>query len=550
MVKTWKLIKTMVKMQFSMAGKRASEKLGLFLVVLIGLPMGIALLYLLNGMISSLYNALAPSGNENVVLALLFVFMSMVYILVSFTSILSSFYFAEDVEAFIALPLQPYQIIAGKSAVPFIQLYGVNTAIVLPSLFMYGNASGSEAAYYVYAFIVWLFLPVLPFVIAAILLMFFMRFANISKNKDRTKVLAGIFSFVFLIVFNVIIRMNMDAGKMSENVASMIHEKNGMLTMITQFFPNAYFGSMGLSEASNWVGLIHLLIYVCLSIVCILIFMTLGQSLYFKGVLGLSGGSRQKSKDLSLKGEGKQRPIVFAALIKELKVIFRTPTFFTQIVIQSLLFPFFLIVVFFMESSSTFNQLGSMVSNYDAKSLLLIMVGFTSLVVGVNPAAITSVSRDGKSWFTHLYLPVSAEAIMFSKVLAAFLLNALSIVIIGVISLVIFHVPFYTWVLWFILSLFISLATSLLGTVVDLYDPKLMWTDEREIFKGRFIGLIVLGVEGMTLGLSLLLLWNISAVKSPSSTALLLLLVLLAISMICFKLLKKLTKEKFFNLLQ
>ncbi|MFQ3543727.1 ABC transporter permease [Halobacillus rhizosphaerae] len=549
MAKTWKLIKIMVKMQFSLAGKKTSEKVGIGFALLVGIPFVLFILYLLNGIIGSLYNLLAPTGNENVILGLLFLLMTFAYLLISFTTILSSFYFAEDVESFIALPLEPVQIIMGKSAVPFLSLYGTNAVILLPSLLMYGGHSNAGMVYYIFALIVWLLIPVVPFVFSAILLMFFMRFANIAKNKDRTKVIAGIFSFLLIIGFNIVIRLNISTAETSSGLADFIKEKNGLLDLLTASFPNAYWGSMALTETSSYSGILYLLLFIALSFIGLALFMTVGQKLYFKGVLGLSGGRKQVINEDQMTSKIKSRTLVMAAYSKEMKVIFRTPTFFTQIVVQTLLFPFLLIVIFMMDSSGSFSSIGSTLQNGHGKALLLTLIGFIVFIFGVNPAAISSVSRDGKSWFNHLYLPIPAKTVMLSKLMSAFTMNVFTLILIGLATLFFFHVLLGIWTMWIILSLLIGWFTSSVGTILDLSNPKLNWTDEREVFKGRVIGLAAMAVQAAVFGISILILWNVDAIRGAGTTAAILFLLLLTACLVSHFILKRMINAKYYSIL-
>ncbi len=318
---TWTLLKIMVKMQLSMAGKSNSEKAGYGFLFVFMIPFGILILYTLNTMIGALYTNLSPTGNENVILGLLFVFITFIFIFVSLSTVLSSFYFAEDVESFIALPFHPYQIVIGKSAIPFLSLYGINTILLLPSLMFYGIHSGSGLLYYLFAIIIWLITPVLPFVATAIVVMFIMRFANISKNKDRTKVIVGLLGFAFAIGINVLLRL--DSGSSNgDGMTELITEQNALLGLITKFFPNAYLSSITLTDPSSIVGLSFLLLLLGIAVLSIILFMTVGQQWYFKGVLGLSGGKRSRFKDTDLTKQTKRKTILYSLWQKEIKTIF------------------------------------------------------------------------------------------------------------------------------------------------------------------------------------------------------------------------------------
>ncbi|SEH95596.1 ABC-2 type transport system permease protein [Halobacillus karajensis] len=546
MNKAWKLMRIMVKMQLSMANKSTTEKVGYLLIGLMMIPFGLLVLFFIQGLIGSMYAALEPLGNESVILGLLFVMMTFFYCFISIGTVLSSFYFAEDVESFISLPFEPYQILFGKSAVPFLSLYGLNSILLLPSLIFYGIHSSSGILYYLFAVLIWAFTPIIPFVLTAIILMFIMRFANISKNKDRTKVLVGLMGFIFAIGINVLLRL--DAGTGNSDISQMFTQQNALLELITKFFPTAYFSSIALTEIGSWTGLLYFLTFVCLSVAAIVLFLTVGQRFYFKGVLGLSGGRRKTFKEEKMQKQLKPQSVFVSLWKKEMRIILRTPTFFTQIVVQSLFFPLFFIVLIIMDPNGPLTGWGSQLNEMEGKKVILSMFGLTVVALGINPASFSSISRDGKSWFNHLYLPIPASNIILSKLLVSFFINFLSLLLLSVAALFVLKVPLMIWLVWFIISLITGWIASMAGLMIDFYSPKLNWTDEREVFKGRFIGIVPLALEATVFGVIILILWT-SGLHGIWSTSAVLTGILIILTVLIQYFLTMMVKRKYYNIL-
>ncbi|UOQ92702.1 ABC transporter permease [Halobacillus shinanisalinarum] len=547
MAKTLKLIKVMVKMQLSLAGKSTNEKIGYIFLAIVAIPFALFVLYMLDGIIGSMYDVLTTTGNENIILGLLFVIITILFIFISVGTILSSFYFAEDVESFVALPLQPYQIMLGKAAVPFLTLYLTNLLLLAPALILYGIHSGAGIVYYIFGFILWLLTPVIPFVLTAVVVMFVMRFLNLSKNKDRMKIFAGLLTFIFAIGINVIIRLNSSGSNAGENLAQLVAEQNGLLQMVTKFVPTAYFSSISLTAPTSLAGIGYFLLTCVLCLFALLFMATTGQKLYFKGVLGLSGGAKKSINHTKMMEKVKKKNVIYSSWVREMKIMLRTPAFFTQIIVQSLLLPVLFIVIIVMDTSGTMGNIGTMLESFQGKTIILSMVGFTIFTLGINPASISSVSRDGKSWFNHLYMPIKAETVMFSKLLASFFINLLSLAVIATIAFFI-KIPLMIGVIWIFLSLLINWFTSVVGTVLDLYSPHLNWTDEREIFKGRLIGILALIIEVAVFGTIILLLWNIDAIQGVWVTSIILFVTLLVLTLISNQILKKMIKKYFYML--
>ncbi|WP_431800321.1 putative ABC transporter permease subunit [Halobacillus andaensis] len=535
MNKTWNLIRVMLKMQFSMAGKSSGEKISLFFLFIFIIPFSFLIYFAMDGIIGGLYEVLEPLDNQSFILGALFISMFGLFSFVSIGSIISSFYFAEDIEAFISLPYHPYQLMLGKSAAPFITLYITNAAVLGPGLLIYGFHSNGGILYFIYALLIWLVTPLIPFALTAIIIMYLMRFLNLSKNKDRIKIFAGLLMFIFIIGFNIVLRLDTGSNQLGENIGELFIERNALLEMITVLFPSAYLSSISLTQPDSFLGFIYLLILFALSTLVFFFYLTAGQKLYFKGVLGLSAGSKNKWNEKKIAKQIKQNSILYISWLREMKIMLRNPTFFTQIVVQSLVFPvLFIVIIMFDSGGGGFSAAGldNMLARTDSKFIILAMLGFTVFALGINPASISSVSREGKSWFNHLYMPVKPETIILSKVLAAFTINLITLVVISIIAVGFAHISISIVVVWLILSMLTNWITSVIGISLDLYMPNMKWTDEREIFKGRMIGLLALAAEVVIFGLVILVLWKSSFISGlwPSSVTLFLLLLMFTIS--------------------
>ncbi|MFD2924400.1 putative ABC transporter permease subunit [Halobacillus naozhouensis] len=547
MANTLKLIRIMVKMQLSLVGKSTNEKIGYVFLAIFAIPAALFILYILNSIIGAMYQVLAPTDNESVILGLLFVMISILFVFISIGTILSSFYFAEDIESFVALPFQPYQIMLGKSAVPFLTLYLTNLVILAPSLVIYGLHSHAGIVYYLFAIIIWLITPVIPFVGTAVLLMFVMRFLNLSKNKDRIKVFAGLLTFIFAIGINIVIRLNSSETNPGSNLAHQLADQNGLLQMTTKFYPPAYFSSISLTEPMTMAGVGYFILTCALAMVALFFMMTTGQKLYFKGVLGLSGGSRKAISSEKMVKKIQSKNVLYSSWVREMKIMLRTPTFFTQIIVQSLLLPVLFIVILIMDTSGSIQGIGAMLKTWQGKTIILCMVGFTVFILGINPASISSVSRDGKSWFNHLYMPIRAETVMLSKILASFFINFLSLLVLFIMACLI-NIPVMITLIWIVLSLLISWLTGIIGTILDLYSPTLHWTDEREIFKGRYIGLLALAVEIVLFAPLIFILWKADGIGGLWMTSGILFGTLTVLILISTRLLKAMIDKQFYSL--
>ncbi|WP_085992821.1 putative ABC transporter permease subunit [Oceanobacillus senegalensis] len=521
MLKTMLLAKTMLKMQYRNPDRKASHTILYIIAFLFLLPILIIYMDVLRSLVYSLYTTFEPMGQESIVLGLLFLSLHFLLFFISIITVLGTFYFAEDMESFIPFPFQPYQLLVSKAVNPFIYLYITTGALYIPFFYFYGNISEASFLFYVYGCISLLFLPIVPFSLAAVLVMFIMRFVNIAKNKDRSKLIAGISSFLFIIGINVFVRINTDNEAMMENTLSFVQEQDGLLMWLTGFYPPAYLNTKVLTEASSWVGILTLLLYVMVCFIAFALFIWLGQLLYLKGALGINTGNKKSVSNKNMSKNLKLKPIWFTYMKKELRIIFRTPTFLMQCVIQSLFGPFFIMIIFMLDFGST--SLFSLSESFTDKQILLILFLATIFSVGANPTSYTSISREGKNWSSNLFLPLHPRQILTSKIAVSTIIDFLTIGILAII-IIYLNVSLEIILLWLFLSITGSWYTSTLGVYLDFIEPKLNWTDEQELFRMRLIGFLSLIFTAGVFGMIGLILWNIHFIQEIYLLAVILIL--------------------------
>ncbi|CEI84080.1 MULTISPECIES: putative ABC transporter permease subunit [Oceanobacillus] len=502
---TWTITKIMLRMQYSSAGKQSNTWIYI-IVSLILIPFFIMLMQGIHSMVTHAYHMLAEVNQESMLLGLALLFIAAILFFLSFIMILSAFYFSDDITAYIPLPVHPYQLLVGKAANPLIYNYGIAALLFLPFLFMYGSISSAPILFYVYGFILFIIFPIIPFSLVAVILMFIMRYVNIAKNKDRSKIFMGIGSLLFVILVNVLVRLNMDDAAMLDTFTTYMQEQEGLLRMITMIFPPAYFGAGSLHFAADWSGLLFLLALLAVFILCVLLFIWAGQRFYLKGVRGMSSGSKG---NLSAKASQKltqQRSILKTYLLKEFKMIFRTPAFLMQCVIQALFFPVFITVILFLDMG---NDLAALVSAAPEKNLFLTLFMISIFLLSTNVTASTAISREGASIKLNLFLPIPFQHLINAKLYVAYLMSMLPFLLLIGVGIYV-NIPIHIFIGWIGITLLYNWLAVVINFFIDVYHPKLHWTDEQELFKGRFIPFFISLGQIALFGMITIILWNMN----------------------------------------
>ncbi|KGX84952.1 putative ABC transporter permease subunit [Pontibacillus marinus] len=542
MSNTFTLFKIMMKQYFSWADKDDKQKTGILFFIIAMIPVTLFWFWFVNGIVSGIHPILAEANLQHLIIAFALLITGLTIILTSIPTIVTSFYFANDLESYLTLPVKAYQILIGKTLAPLITVYGATAVIMVPTLLMYGLTDGAGSVYIIFSLFTFVLFPIIPFILASILVMFLMRFANIAKNKDRTKVFAGIFSFAMVIGINVVIRLNQNPENMSSDFAQWIQKQDDLLWGTSKFLPNVYIATKAIESTYWWQNALFFILLFVVTGLFIALFMWIGQRLYFQGVQGISSGNKGKTFT-SLSNKLYVRPVYWSYTLKELRTIYRTPSFFINCIVQNLFAPFFILIIMFFE-----NNLGSiteMVDQFNEKYILLAMFGISLFVMGSNPTATSSISREGYNWFTNKYLPIDPKTIIYSKALAAWIIDWVSIAVLFILFTFLLKVPFLVIALWVVLTALASWFSVFMGIYVDLNNPRLNWSDEQQVFKSRFAPLLTLLIQAFSFGFLILATWNLPFISGLWLTTLTLLLGTGIALYIAHKIAMKTTQKRF-----
>lgn len=545
MNKMIQLSKIMMKMHFSWSSKSSGQKVNAAVIGALTLIMLVIWFWFLDSIIAGLHTILSPAGLSNMIIAIALLLVSILLLFTSLPSILTSFYFSDDIETYIPLPLHPYQIILGKSIGPLVSVYGLTLFGLGPVFLLYGMYSGASIGYYLTALITLLLFPIVPFIFASLLMMIVMRYANIAKNKDRTKVFAGVFSLVFIVGVNVVIRLNQDAGNVSQDAGKWLAEQEHVLWNTTKFLPNVFLATEALNgQLPLWQSLLAFIGFILITLMSVTIFLLAGQKLYYHGVRGVSGGSKSR-KSVDIHSSNKNLSPFWSYTRKEVKLVFRTPSFFINCVVQNLFAPIFLAIMLFLDNG--ISELTAEIGSVDGKYILIGMIGFTLFVLGTNPTATTAISREGRSWFTNLYMPVHPKTILFSKAFSAFLIQGISLIILMAVFAFVINIPWIYIILWLCLALGTSWFSNLFGVYLDAKQPKLNWSDEQQVFKARFVPLQSMLIQACGFGIFLVVVWKLPFTSVATTMGLLLLGISIAIYL-SQRLLRSFAKNEFHHI--
>jgi ABC-2 type transport system permease protein len=475
--------------------KKLPKTIALLVLIAVGfLPMVAGFV----AMAASSYSSLVQMNQEGYILVMGVSAASLVIFVFGIFYVMSTFYFSLDVEKLLPLPLKPSTILGAKFTVVVIYEYLTELIFVLPIMITFGVMSGAGVVYYLYSLIIFLALPVVPLVIAAFISMVVMRFTPFAKNKDAFNTVAGVIGLAIALSLNAFFQRMGGSGQDPEQLMLlMMQGNNSMINTMSNLIPSAKLAVNALVFSAGLKGVVNILLFLVVSVAALLILLILGEALYFKGVIGItqSPSRRKRLSNKELEESTAQSSALKSYVLKELKLLFRTPAYFMNCVLVNLLFPVVLMIPVFSQPE-ILNSLGTVRNMVNSENMpgYIIAAAFGAIIfiTLTNPTASTAISREGQNLFVCKYLPISYKKQIMAKVLSAVLLNFIGLGLIIATAMIILIPPVYLLLQIIVLAVLVTIFSAFIGILVDLSFPKLQWDTEQRAVKQNMNVLIVM----------------------------------------------------------
>lgn len=420
---------------------------------------------------------------EDIGVAMVFHMICLFTLFFGFNVIFSEFYFSSDIEYVRPWPIKAWQLVAAKFSVSYYVDNAMQIFMVIASLVGFFFAAKPGVFSYISSFIAVLTLPIVPLCYCGILSMFIMRFTKAVKNKESVQRIIAVVLAVIILLFVILFRVL--ATSAEDAVHFFITETNSpFVESMNKLFPMVHF----ISRAIALESVPDLLIYILINIFAVALMLFVAEMVYFKGFENLVANAKAKTRDFDKLMElSIQRTPFKAYLLKEIRILFRTPAFFTNCVIPNFIWPIFVMVILKMQTydvSLTALRVYNMNSPKTVGFFLIMgSVVFSLIMTALNSISSNAISREGKHFQFMKYIPVAYDTQWDIKVLVSVGLTYFGIWIFLIPAAILIRVnPLYV-IVSMALSALSVVFIAYMGIYLDSIQPKLVWDDELSVLR-------------------------------------------------------------------
>lgn len=400
-----------------------------------------------------------------------------------FNIILNTFYFSGDIEHILPLPIKPKTLISSKFTAVIISESIMEFLFLIAAFLGFSLATGFNLLTIIMGLIGTITLPILPLVYCGIIALLMMRFTKIIKNKNNglTLALLGIIIIIGMIAINY---LNNDS--ITDFISLLAAGQIKFIDIMNVIFPNTYF----LVKALVYNDIIAFLCYLAITVIAYLVFMFLAEKLYLSGVKKISNNANTKVETVdSIIPKVKKKNYLFSYFTKEIKILFRTPSFFGNCILSNLLWPIIIILIYLIQGSD--NIITEFINEYQTGKVLAIVVivisifAISTILTTSNSIASSSITREGKHFSFMKYIPMSYKEQLNIKamvsIIVSFMFNFTYLIIISYFL----KASAIDLLLFIVIALGTTIFFTYLGIYLDTINPKLIWEDELNALRGN-----------------------------------------------------------------
>lgn len=429
-----------------------------------------------------LITTLKQVNQETMFIGIFSLGLALLTIIQSIISATNIFYFSKDIEYILPLPLKPKEILISKLNVILITEYIMEIIFAITPITLYGIITGQGVLFYIISLLVLLVFPIIPILIATFIIMIIMSFSKGAKNKDRFRLIAPLIGIILAVIMSF--SLSGTSNYSEDDLLNALKQANSMVEMVSDNLPIIK-PAINAIVNSSFIEFLKLLI---ITAILYILFILLGNKIYFRGVVGNLSSGTKKGKKIKLK-DIKANTVRKSYVLKEFKTLLKNPIFFIQCVLPSVLMPVIFLGIFIVSlnsnnSQETLNEFKSVLGNYIETPIgLAVIISVTEFLTSMLYIAPTAISRDGQNAIFMKYIPISYYKQLIYKGIPNIFFGTITSIMVMAFIYILAKPSILFLATIFVINLILLILQTLLMELVDLRKPKLEWTTEYAVVK-------------------------------------------------------------------
>ncbi len=479
--------------------------LSVFAVVGIMIPVAVG-----SGLFTYLMTrSLVRAGHAAFGLLLMYHLISVFTMVFGINVIFNELYFSTDIDRLLPLPLRGREIASAKFSAAYRMENIIQFILIFSCTVGYGLASEMPVWRWIPAILFGFVLSLVPMLYCAILGIVLMAFTRVVKSKDTVRRISILFMLVVfgLMALALTTLKSLDMDSWIVNAASQ--DIPFLRVMNVVFFENQL-----MIQLMNDGSILAVLLFILLNLAVLGVFLLVADRFYINSVSRLGEGERRaKNRGAHMEKSLRSRKPMVSYMVKEWKILRRTPVFFTNCILITLIWPVFVIIASLMTGTDmTPGALNTRIGDGDTGFALGIMIAAFAvpMIMGsMNSLGSNAFSREGRHYEALQFLPIPMSVQWNAKaaigVLVSFFGTAPFFLFFGIYA----GVPVLQILLYILLSAAASFGVTYLGMLLDSVNPKLVWEDAlsalRENYNTFFGMALAVGIAAVLGGAAVVL---------------------------------------------
>ena len=452
--------------------------------ILILLIMGICFIVPIIMMIGAVYMGTGIAVENGILpelLSMLFFAVQIMLIVLGLTNYINMVYFSKDNTLLASMPIKSTHIYISKMIVCLISMIMLSSIITIPAIITIAVAMHSAgvpigAMYYIGGLFSVIYVPLLPLLVVSILAFPIMKVIVMLKKKPVFMSIVYASFALIVIAITWVMMFSLEANDGGIGIEILIKEmsKIGKFSYATLVIARIM---IGVNIGAN----IGILAGIVIGLVAIDIL--LSALLYRKTVANIGEGGFDKTKTKGT-AETKSKPTRLALLLREAKMMLRSPDLMVQTIMMVVMSP--LVIIIF----SRFQN--DMPTEGNPKLFLTAMTYFyMSIFGGMNYLSAIGISREGGQLSILKSLPISNDEIVSTKLLLADIVTIVTAVLSGIAyAFSVTGVPWFFSILLIISGSIMGISLNAYSLYRDVKKPNLKWMNIKDITKKNFGAII------------------------------------------------------------